>query len=161
MDPVTESQVQDVELWISNLEEEAEIEGFLDEFGEQQPFAFTYLLTLAESEDFNEDEGELLFFLGASVWKMMYQANTQLAPIDEATLEEVKSLNLPLLEDLEAAEEGTLESLAKDWLEGYPQREILLFVVESILEEDEFAIRDRNKGVMIVFLKTLIDCLNR
>jgi hypothetical protein len=111
---------------------------------------------------FNEDERELLFYLGAVVWQIMLQGDKPLPRVTEQMIEEAENANLAMMESLgEASDEDTYAAIAR-LMREYPQPEVFRYVVEALAEsaQDE-GIREDNLGVMMIDLKTVIDCFNQ
>ena len=134
----------------------------IDRMSKKQPVILAHLM--ASGHDIlNRDEKELLLYLGIVVWQIMLQGDTSLPKVTEKTLEKVDKINMKMLEYLEG-ESGTgfietTEKLFKD----YPQPEVLKYVIEAIMEEphEDCQIRDEYKGIMVIYLKTVIDCFNK
>jgi len=78
-------------------------------------------------------------------------------------LNEVVRTNLEMIESLGSKSEAGFTDAMKEMLGSYPQPEVLKYVVEALVEEHEEGclIRDENKGMMMLYLKTVIDCFNR
>jgi len=129
---------------------------------EEQPIILAYLL-VAGHDILNQDERELLLYLGVVVWQIMSQGSRPLAKITEDVLNEVVRTNLEMIESLESKSEAGFTDAMKEMLGSYPQPEVLKYVVEALVEEHEEGclIRDENKGMMMLYLKTVIDCFDR
>ncbi|MFQ6003812.1 MAG: hypothetical protein ACE5KJ_08700 [Candidatus Zixiibacteriota bacterium] len=139
-----------------------EVPETIDRMTKEQPLILAYLLAVGH-DIFNQDERELLFFLGMVIWQIMSQGTTRLPKITEKTIDEVEESNLKMLEYLEGeSETGFVESV-EGMLENYNQREVLGYVMEALMEEPEEGclIREENKGLMMIYLKTVLDCFDR
>jgi hypothetical protein len=128
---------------------------------EEQPLLLAYLMTMGE-EDFNQDERELLLYVGMVVWQIMKEGAVELPQVDEDTLRPVEKKNLNMLDYLQSEPESDFEDTVKIIFENYNQTEVLRYVLDAIMEETEDGahVRDENKGLMLYFLKNLIDCLD-
>jgi len=93
----------------------------------------------------------------------MSQGSRPLAKITEDVLNEVVRTNLEMIESLGSKSEAGFTDAMKEMLGSYPQPEVLKYVVEALVEEHEEGclIRDENKGMMMLYLKTVIDCFDR
>ncbi|MEL7532463.1 MAG: hypothetical protein AAFN10_14185 [Bacteroidota bacterium] len=144
--------------WLSSIEDEDEIVGIVESFSEAQPVLFTYLMTMGET-DFDGDESELMLFLGLIIWQTYLRAGIQLGRIDEQHLEEIKALNVKMIEYLaEEAEEG-FEQIARDLMKDSSQPGLLEFLIQIIFEEEADIIKSSNQGIMFIFLKVVIDSI--
>ena len=132
------------------------------QMSKEQPFVFAYLMGIG-SDIFNQDERELLFYLGMVVWQMMSQGTTHLPKVTEELLDKAEELNLKMIRYLEGESELGFIQTIKKIMEGYNQLEVMNYVVEALVEEsdEESTIRDENKGMMMFYLKTVIDCFDK
>jgi len=128
----------------------------------EQPFVLAYLMATG-GNILNQDERELLLYLGIVVWQIMSQGNMPLPEITEQTLDEVEDSNMKMLESLEDESDSTFMAAVEKMINNYNQPEVLRYVVEALMEEpeEECLIRDENKGIIMIFLKTIIDCFDR
>ena len=129
---------------------------------EQHPFVLVYLLAVG-SDILNEDERELLLYLGMVIWQIMSQGDTPLTKVTEDDLDKAEEANMKMLEYLEGESEAGFMDVTEKMISNYGQPEVLKYAVEALMEEPEEGclIRDENKGIMMIYLKTVIDCLNR
>lgn len=128
----------------------------------KQPLILAYLMAV-DNEILNQDERKLLFYLGVVVWQIMSQGTTPLPKVTEETLDEVEESNIKMLEYLEGESETDFIETLEKIIGNYNQTEVLRYVVESLMEEseEECFIRDEYKGIMIIDLKTVIDCFDK
>lgn len=134
----------------------------INKFSKEQPFMLAYLMAV-DDEQFNQDERELLLYLGVVVWKIMSRGNKPLPQVDEEMIDSAEEKNINMLEYLEGETETGFYETTASVLEGYNQPQVLRYVVEALMEEDEEGvdIREDNIGMMMIYLKTVIDCLDR
>ena len=127
----------------------------------EQPVAVAYLLAV-DHDILNQDERHLLFYLGMVVWRAMSQGAKPLPRVTEAALDEAEEGNLKLVEYLRSESEAGFVEAARTMLLSYGQPEVLKYVVEALMEEPEEGtlIRDENRGLMMLNVKTLIDCFD-
>ncbi len=140
------------------LEGDDAIDQLVDEMAEAHPLVFAFLMTMGD-QDFNEDERESLLFLGVGVWYIMRTVlGSEIPVVTEATLVAVRKANEPLFEATVDQENPSLEIHSQQWLAGYPQPEVLAYVVDEIQDQaDEGDIRPANLVIMALFLKVVID----
>ena len=129
---------------------------------EEQPVILAYLLT-AGTDILNQNERELLLYLGMVVWQMMSQGSRPLVKITEDVVDEMERSNMKVVEYLKNEPETGFINVTKEMIENYPQPEVLKYIVEALMEEQEegCVIRNENKGMMMLYLKTVIDCFDR
>lgn len=128
----------------------------------EQPVVFAYLMAVG-NDTFNRDERELLFYSGIVVWQIMSQGTTPLPKVTEETLDKTEESNMKMIEYLEGESEvGFIETVERI-VGNYNQREVLRYVIEALMEEsdEECLIRDKYKGIMMIYLKTVIDYFDK
>jgi hypothetical protein len=159
MTSISAETVDQIAAWLSSLEEEEEVEQLIDDIAEAQPFIFAYLMAMGEG-DFSEDERELMLFLGIGVYQMVKQGEAHIPPVTEDHLDRLEQSNMRMLEHLADESEAELMQVIRSLLVDYPQPEVLRYVIETIFEEDAEVLRPANQGIMLTFVKIVIDCLH-
>lgn len=93
---------------------------------------------------------------------MMLQGNRGLPQITGEVLDKAEEANMKLIEYLEGESEVDFMEAVEELVKNYNQREVLGYVVEALMEEsdEECLIRDEYRGMMMIYLKTVIDCLD-
>jgi hypothetical protein len=127
----------------------------------EQPVVLVYLLAVDDSI-FNEHERELIFYLGMVVWQMMKQSKRRLRKVTEKKLMQAEEANFDFLERFSASLEADFESAIQEMLDTYPEPEVLRYIVEAIMEEEDYdpddpPIREEYRGMAFVYLKTVLD----
>jgi len=161
MEPISSEIVQETWKKIGKMSP-LEIPQMAYRMQEEQPIILAYLLA-AGRDILNQDERELLLYLGVVVWRMMSQGSRPLTKITEDILNKMERSNMKMIEYLEDESEAGFMDATKKMIENYPQREVLKYAVEALMEEQEegCVIRDENKGTIMLCLKTVIDCFDR
>lgn len=136
------------------------IPALIEEFSDQQPLILAYLLAVGERE-FNQDEKELLLYLGTTVWQMMSRTETAPVQITEETLETIESSNLQMLEYLEGESDEDFIATVETIYSNYNQPDVLRHIVETLMEDEDDFVREDRKGMMLIYLKTVIDCFDK
>ncbi|MFB0534719.1 MAG: hypothetical protein ACETWR_07035 [Anaerolineae bacterium] len=137
---------------------------FVNQMRVEQPVILAYLLAVGDSF-FNQHERELIFYLGMVVWQMMRQSKRRLRKVAEKKLMQAEEANFDFLERLSASPEADFESATQAMIATYPEPEVLRYIVEAIMEEEEDydpddpPIRDEYRGLAFVHLKTVLDAL--
>lgn len=152
---ISAEAIENAAEWISNLEDDDDIEKLVDDFGESQPLLFTYLMMMGE-EDLNEEENELLLYLGLVVWKAFGVTKT----ISSTELDEIKDKNEKYLESLHSATDTETETILAEMEEVTPQPAVFAYISESLDEESDW-IRPANRSIIVFLLSVMIDCLSR
>ena len=134
----------------------------IDRMTKQQPLILAYLMGIG-GDLFNQDEREVFVYAGIVIWQIMSQGETPLPEVTEEMIDEAEESNEKMLDYLEDESEIGIEEAVKDLLDNYNQKEVLRYALETIMEEPEEGclIRDKNKGMMMIYLKTVIDCFDR
>jgi len=77
-------------------------------------------------------------------------------------IKKIEDKNFNMLEYLEGETETDFFATVATIIENYNQPEVLKYVVEALMEEDgeAVAIRNENAGIMMIYLKTVLDCFD-
>jgi len=128
----------------------------------KQPSVLAYLMAV-EHDLLNQDERELILYLGVLVWQIMSQGNKPLPKITEDTLFEMDDSNKKMLEYLMDQSETGFNEVVETMSKNYNQQNVLKYVIEALFEEPEedCNIREENMGIIFISLKTIIDCFNK
>lgn len=135
----------------------------VNKFTEEQPVILAYFLTISE-EHLNEDEQHLFLYVALVVWRIMSKGEMQLPRVTKKMIREATEKNLKMLEYLHGESESGFIETVEIMIENYNQPEVLQFVVEALIEEDEEDnghIRNESIGMMMIYLKTVIDCFDK
>ena len=139
-----------------------ELPKMVEQLTNEQPVILAYLMAVGD-DFFNQDERELLLYLGIVIWKIMSQGNMPLPEVSEEQLDEIEDSNIKMLEYLEDESNTDFITTVALLIDDYNQPEVLKYVVEALMEdsEEEYDIRDENTGIIMIYLKTVIDCFDR
>ena len=134
----------------------------INKFSKEQPFILTYLIAV-DGQQFNEDERELLLYLGVVIWMMMSRGSNPLPKVTEKMIDDAEEKNIKMLEYLEGETETDFYETTDTILQDYNQPEVLRYVVEALMEDDDedVDIQEENIGLMMIYLKTVIDCFDK
>lgn len=133
----------------------------IQQMTKEQPVVVAYLLAV-DHDLFNDDERQLLLYVGVVIWQIMSQGAQPLNVVAETVLDTAEANNVKMAEYLQGeTQEGFLQA-TRTMISNYNQPEVLKYVVEAIMEEPEerCIIRDENRGIMLLDLKTVIDCFD-
>jgi hypothetical protein len=160
MKKITAQQVE--QSWLAAKEwDDKKMASLMQEMGDEQPLLMAYLVSVGE-DLLNEDEEELLFFFGVLLWQMMEHKDEPIEELTEEALHQAESANASLVELFDGEPTPAQANRLAELLESYPQPELLNFVVEVVSEGvKDGDIRPTSYGPMILYLKVVIDGLNR
>jgi hypothetical protein len=128
----------------------------------EQPLLLAYLAAVDDGI-LNQDEREMLFYLGTVVWQIMAAGKKPLPKITEKALLSIEKENLKIAESLKDADTVSFAEVIKKILKECRQPEVFRYVVAALMEEDEEdnSVRDETLGIIMLDLKTVIDCFDR
>lgn len=128
----------------------------------EQPLLLAYLAAV-DSDILNQQEREMLFYLGTVVWQVMSLNQSQLPVIEEKHLLAFEETNNLIAQSLKSADTLTFAAAVKKILKECRQAEVMRYVIAALMDEDssENNIRDENLGFIILDLKTVIECFDR
>lgn len=134
---------------------------WINEMTAEQPVVLAYLLAV-DGDFLNEDEREVLLYLGVAVWRMMCRGGCKPAPVTEESLDWLERRKEKELERLVGKGPDLLAQAARGLIARSRQPELLRYVVEALMEEDEPAcvVRSDAKGLMAIRLMTVIEALH-
>ena len=130
----------------------------------EQPYLLVHLMA-ADDTLFNQDERETIFYVGMVVWQIIKQSKRRLGQVTRKKLERADNANYEMLELLASDTEADFMSASEIMVLDYPEPEVLRYIVEAIMEDDEEddpdnpVIRDEVKGMAFVHLKIALDAL--
>lgn len=135
----------------------------VNQMGAEQPAVLAYLLAVGDAL-FNQHEQEIVLYVGMVVWQMMKQSKRRLRRVTPRKLDQAEEANFDFLEHLSASPEADLVSATQAMLATYPEPEVFRYIVEAIMEEEDYdpddpPIRDEYRGLAFVYLKTVLDAL--
>lgn len=158
---VTDEMIQQV------LQEQGEkdfwqTERLIARMSREQPAILSYLMGANEDqEQYNFDEKQLLFFLGVNISQMMQQIEAEMKQVSMADLQAAQEKNIQMFEYLENETPNDFESTTALIFKEYNQKNVLRYVIETLLDDDDPHIRPDRKGLIFFDLKTILDCLDR
>lgn len=134
----------------------------IDQMAHEQPAVMAYLLASDEELGEQEEKGTLLC-LGMVIWELMSAERSSGEPIPPEALETAETANVEFLERMgEESDIGYMEGVSR-MVADYNQMPLLNAVLQALMEghEEEPELAPENIGLMLVQLKTVIDCLDQ
>ncbi len=141
VDLVLDSEEHDDELW-QTIEE-------------QQPGVLAYLLD-EEQNAFTETEREYMLNLLMIMWAAIRKKEAApVAPIDPQALADAEERNW---EQLEAQSSTKFKERIDVFFENTDQEDLLAFLEDAMLEDEESPMTKEGREPMFVLLKSVVDC---
>ncbi len=159
MKPIPETVVQETWERIAMLPEK-NAETLTTLMGKEQPAIVGYLLAV-DKDILNQQEREILFYLGLVIWQIMSSGN-KLPVVAVEAVEQADDANAVMLEGMMGTPDSDLTSAAEKLLNTYHQSAILQYAVGALVDAaDQEEVRQDNIGVMLIDLKTVVDCFDQ
>ncbi|MBM4168434.1 MAG: hypothetical protein FJ215_04680 [Ignavibacteria bacterium] len=128
----------------------------------EQPIILAYLLASSEDELFDEDEGQLVLYIGVVVWQIMERGFKDLRRVTEEGLNKAQRANEDLLVKLAADSAGDFLSASESLVDNYAEPEVLRYITEALMEDEEGdpdnpPMREESLGQAFLHLKIVLD----
>lgn len=128
----------------------------------EQPAVLAYLMEPAD--ELNEDEKQVLLYVGTVVWRIFLGAGIRLKQVSDTLLLKIEEAQTQRLQGLADAPEVILTEEALGRISQSPQPEVLRYITEAIMEDEEESdaeIRDEMKGLLFLYLTTVLEAFCR
>lgn len=132
------------------------VEKTLDMMNEQQPVLLAYLFS-ESFEVFTEQEREFILFLVCVIWKSIFRVFGPQEIVRETHLSAADDVNWGLIN--EVSSHRFRERLDVFFQQHPEEEELLAFVEDAILDDDESPVTNEGREPIFVSLKSIIDCL--
>jgi hypothetical protein len=134
----------------------------VEQMGQEQPVILAYLMATSEQPPFDAHEGQIVFDVGLVIWQIMRQSPKPLRKVTRKKLEQAEQANEQFLDLLSSDTDADFLSATQTMLETYPEPEVFRYLVEAIMEEEEYdpddpPLRDENRGLAFIYLKAVLD----
>ena len=141
----------------------AEAPILVEQMQQEQPAILAHL-TVLDDFPFNPHEKGLIFYLGTVVWQIMKQSQRRLRKVTLRKLEKADAAAYEALEMMISDSEADFVSATVAMIENYPEPEVLRYIVEAIMDENEYdpddpPIRDEYRGLAFIHLKIALDAM--
>ena len=107
----------------------------LKELYDRQPLLMTYL-TVADKNSLNEDERQMMYYLGSFVIHLMLHESSTIAEVTEEEWEKVRRSNLRMLEFV--ASEDSPKNFRRsmdDVIDTHNQTDLLRFILDLVMND--------------------------
>jgi hypothetical protein len=112
------------------------VQTLVDQMEREQPALMVYLLTL-DDFPFNQNEKEIIFYIGTVLWQILKQGEAGLSPITPEILNKSEEDNYQFLELLSNDTEADFMSATQAMIDSYGEPEVLRYLVEALMEGEE------------------------
>lgn len=129
----------------------------LEEFRQEQPVFFEYFFS-EDFEAFTKTEKEYALFLALVIFKAIKKVRTELPTVSEQFFLETEEANWEKLQNVTARR---FKERMDVFFENYTQEDLLAFVEDSLIDDQDTEITKEGREPLFVFLKTIIDCLHK
>ncbi len=129
----------------------------------EQPEILAFLMA-ADYEILNQDERELLLYLGITIWEIMRQGTPRPQRIGEKRLDRFIERTDQMAEYLMGESPDDFEAAVEQIFKGHNQINVLRYAVEALFEMDDdenAGIREEMKGLLFMNLKTVVEALDQ
>ena len=129
----------------------------------EQPEILAFLMA-ADYEVLNQDERELLLYLGITIWEIMRQGSPRPKRIGEKRLDRFIERTDQMAEYLMGESPDDFEDAVEQIFKGHNQINVLRYAVEALFEMDEdedTGVREEMKGLLFMNLKTVVEALDQ
>jgi hypothetical protein len=133
-------------------------EKYMLEFAEEQPFLLAFLL----SEGFDvlsDEEKSMLFYLSMIIYFSVVNG-VEGAEIEMIELEKIQSTDEDNWTEVDHAKFKTMKEIADHFFQGFEQEDLLAFVEDALMEDEEYEISNIGRNVIFVSMKSFIDVLH-
>ncbi len=154
MDFVSEKQV---EAAATEMGKGIDLSKVVSDFKDNQPVLLAYLF----SENFKlltQDEQEYMMFLALVIWKSVRAAKADLNQVDQNLIEELEEKNW---DQLNQSRSRMFKERIDPFFENYPQEDLLAFVEDALVYDEDSEVTKEGREYIFVALKTIIDCFQR
>ena len=138
---------------------EEQYESQMEAFAQAQPVVIAYLFDEENTHLLTEDEQGFLQYLCLINWLSFERVNGPIEPISEDQIGIAEEKNYAVLE---ASEAKKFRQRVDPFFEGYPQEDLLAFVEEAVLEDEddpEALVTKEGREPLFIAAKSILDCI--
>lgn len=152
---ITEQQIEKV---LDRLDDSDEwYDQLAAELQEEQPKLVAFLVS-EQFELLTVEEQDYMFYLALVIWQTIRQVKGALPTVSEQEIGEAEEANWELLEGVTAKKFRDRMTI---FFEQSPQEDLLAFIEDALIEDDDDLVTKEGREPMFVALKTLVDVLTK
>ncbi|MEO7175178.1 MAG: hypothetical protein ABIV51_05010 [Saprospiraceae bacterium] len=129
----------------------------LDELSENQDALVAYLLDEENKATLTEEEQDYQIFLGLVIWNSFRDLQGKLPEISADSIADADEKNWELMNTNESK---SFQERLTPFFTNYPQEDLLAFVEDAVMDDEDELVSTIGREPMFVTLKTLIDVLH-
>lgn len=152
---ISEEAIDKVLLFYETLEDETYYEKIYDRLQTEQPNLSGYLFSEA-SEVLTQDEHDYMMSLAIIIFQCVIDSGAEFDIVEADEIETFDEQNWEVMENSKA---DRFKDKITPFFEDYPQEELLVFVEESVLDDEESVVTKVGREPLFVMLKTVVDAL--
>ncbi len=135
----------------------SDISELIQDLKEKQPAILSFLIS--ESFDLlTPKEKDYTLFLSLVVWKASQEVHPDQNQIDPTSIEKAEEANWEKLSDNKTK---TFRNKLDIFFENNPQEDLLAFVEDALVHEEDDIVSNEGREYVFIALKTIIDCLDQ
>lgn len=130
----------------------------MEAFSDAQPVVIAYLFDDENTHLLTEDEKGFLHYICLITWLSYERINGKTEPVGENEIGEAEEKNYAVLE---ASTATKFRQRVDAFFEGYPQEDLLAFIEEAVLEDEddpEALVTKEGREPLFVAAKSVLDC---
>ena len=136
----------------------------LEKMEKEQPEIMAFLMAI-DHDVLNQDERELLFYLGMVVWQMMREGTPRPKRVSAERLDELVVSTAKIVESFMTESPGDFMAVMARMFKDHHQINVLRYIVEALFELEADAehteAREEMKGVVFKNLKIVMEALDQ
>lgn len=136
----------------------------LEKMEREQPEIMAFLMAI-DHDVLNQDERELLFYLGMVVWQMMREGTPRPKRVSAERLDELVVSTAKIVESFMTESPGDFMAVMARMFKDHHQINVLRYIVEALFELEADAerteAREEMKGVVFKNLKIVLEALDQ
>jgi len=141
-----------------------DIPKLLEKMEKEQPEIMAFLMAI-DHDVLNQDERELLFYLGMVVWQMMREGTPRPKRVSAERLDELVVSTAKIVESFMTESAGDFMAVMARMFKDHHQINVLRYIVEALFEleadAEHTAAREEMKGVVFKNLKIVLEALDQ
>ncbi|MFK7809731.1 MAG: hypothetical protein AB8F74_18135 [Saprospiraceae bacterium] len=151
---ISESEIDKVTDLLST---DSNQEAFFKTIGEEQPVLLSFLVS-ENIKVLTTEEQELMFFLAAVIFDVIKNEYPDIPMLTEDVIGKLEEANWYTME---ANVRGNFSERITPFFENYPQEDLLAFVEDSLVFDEDSHVTNEGRSYLFVILKTVIDAFDK
>ena len=162
MRTVTREEVEASRDYVHNMDE-SQTRSVMAQMSREQPVLQVYVAAILDRGDFEDDNDKDAFAnLASIIWHAMRAAaGGRMGKVKPKEVDRCEAKMEKLLQYAGGEYEESWPRLAETVFEGYRQRPLLQYVLESLMSPDNpYGVTPDGSGLIFHYVKVIIDCLD-